>query len=182
MELHQLQVSYQAEEDRLLFRASFKAEDGMLQELRAWITRRLLKALWPAIRQVLETQVRLDKPQAAHASADIVGMEHHASVKHIHDTGNFAARYENEISHFPLGEAPLLITSVNFTQDADQPVRIKLAPDGDDGFELSFIPVALHGFCSLLMEAAKTAEWDIALEMPGTLGAMDASGGSRLLN
>lgn len=180
MELHQLQVSYQAEEDRLLFRASFKAEDGPLQELRAWITRRLLKALWPAILQALDTQVRLDKPQAAHASADIVGMEHHASVAHIRDAGNFNAHYETEISHFPLGEAPLLITSVNFAQHAGQPVRISLAPSGGDGFEVSFTLVMLHGFCSLLSEAAKTAEWDIALEMPGALAV--PSTGSRLLN
>lgn len=180
MELHQLQVSYQAEEDRLLFRASFKAEEGTLQELRAWITRRLLKALWPAILQSLETQVRLDKPQAAHASADIVGMEHHASVEHIRDTGNFNAQYETGISHFPLGEAPLLITSVNFAQNPDQPVRINLAPASGDGFELAFTMVVLHGFCSLLRDAAKTAEWDIALEMPGAIGSQ--ASGSRLLN
>lgn len=180
MELHQLQVSYQAEEDRLLLRASFKTGNGMLQELRAWITRRLLRALWPAILQALETQVRLDKPQAAHASADIVGMEHHASVEHIRDTGNFNARYETEISDFPLGEAPLLITTVNFAQHADQPVRISLAPSSGDGFELAFTLVVLHGFCSLLQEAVRTAEWDIALEMPGALGAPAA--GSRLLN
>lgn len=180
MDLHQLQVSYQAEEDRLLFRASFKAEDGTLQELRAWITRRLLRVLWPAILQTLETQVRLDKPQAAHASADIVGMDHHASIEHIRDTGNFDTYYETEISHFPLGEAPLLITSVNFAQHADQPVRINFSPADSGGFELSFTLVMLHGFCSLIREAANMAEWDIALEMPGALGTTAA--GSHLLN
>ncbi|MFC7518216.1 hypothetical protein ACFQUU_24690 [Herbaspirillum sp. GCM10030257] len=166
MDLHQIQVSYQAEEDRLLFRASFKS-DGGLHELRAWLTRRLLKVLWPAILQALETQVKLDKPQAAHASADIIGMEHQASVDQIRDSGSFNNPYEAEIQDFPLGEHPLLITSVNFAQLPDQPIRINMTPADGHGFELAFTLVVLHGFCSLLKDAVRLAEWDLELEMPG---------------
>lgn len=167
MDLHQLQLTYQAEEDRLLLRASFREADGGLQELRAWLTRRMIRNLWPAIVNSLETQVSLDKPLAAHASADIVGMEHHASVEQIRESGSFDTPYAADIQTYPLGEAPILVTTVNFTQHANEPIQLHLAPAQGNGFEIAFPPVVLHGLCSLLKEAVRNADWDLDLEMPG---------------
>lgn len=104
MELHQIQITYQAKEDRILSRASFQAQASGLQEVRAWLTRRLVKILWPGIIDALEKQVTLDKPQAAHASADIVGMEHHACLEEIRGCGSFDNPYHNEVQTYPLGE------------------------------------------------------------------------------
>lgn len=178
MDLHQLQVTYQAEEDRLLLRASFRADDGGLQELRAWLTRRMTRTLWPAIIDSLETQVSLDKPQAAHASADIVGMEHHASVEQIRDSGSFNNPFAPDIQTYPLGETPILVTTVNFAQHPDQPIRINLTPANGSGFEIAFPPIVLHGLCSLLKDAVRTADWDMELEMPG----LEASPATAMLN
>lgn len=166
MELHQIQVTYQADEDRLLCRASFKAEDG-LQEVCAWLTRRLVRNLWPGILQALETQVALDKPTAAHAKADIVGMEHQASVETMRGTGSFDAPYEAKITGYPLGEAPMLVHKVDFALLADQPIRITFSPSQGSGFEVTLSLTVLHGFCALLKEAVRQAEWDMELEMPG---------------
>jgi hypothetical protein len=166
MELHQIQVIYRPDEDRLLCRASFK-ETGELHELRAWLTRRMVRNLWPAILQTLEKQVALEKPDAAHASADIVGMEHQASVDTIRGTGSFDAPYEAEAVHFPLGEMPILVEKVDLTVGAGQPVRVNLSPADGHGFEIGFNLTVLHGFCALLKDAVKQAEWDLELEMPG---------------
>ena len=57
MELHQIQVTYQAEEDRILCRASFKEEDGGLQEVRAWLTRRMVKALWSTLIDAMDKEM-----------------------------------------------------------------------------------------------------------------------------
>jgi hypothetical protein len=167
MDLHQLQVTYRADEDRVLLRASFKTEDGGLQELRAWLTRRLISNLWPAIVDALERQVALNKPQAAHARADIVGMEHHASVEHIRDSGSFDNPFDNGVDSYPLGETPILVTAASFTLNPDQPIRIDFAPANGKGFEIAFPPVVLHGLCSLLKDAVSAADWDMELEMPG---------------
>lgn len=167
MELHQLQVIYQAEEDRLLYRASFKTADGDLQEIRAWLTRRLVQRLWPGLIGVLETQVSLDKPQAAHASADIVGMEHHACVEKIKERGSFDAPYITGAYAYPLGEEPILMTTVNFIQHPNQPIRMNMTPQQGRGFEIAFPLPVLHGFCSLLKDAVEKAEWQIQLTMPG---------------
>jgi hypothetical protein len=167
MELHQIQIVYSAEEDRILCQASFKAQDGDLQEVRAWLTRRLVKALWTGIVDALERQVSLDKPEAAHASADIVGMEHHASVEEIRGSGNFNNPYAAGIGSYPLGETPILVSIVNFTMHAGEPIRMNLAPAQGYGFEIAFPQTVMHGFCSLLRDAVKKAEWDMELDMPG---------------
>jgi len=102
MDLHQIQITYQAGEDRILCRTSFKAEDGNLQEIRAWLTRRLVRKLWPGIINAMATKITMDKPQAAHASADIVSMEHQACVDGIKGSGNFTNAYQNDIQAYPL--------------------------------------------------------------------------------
>lgn len=166
MELHQIQVIYRPDEDRLLCRASFKENDE-LHELRAWLPRRLVCNLWPAILQTLEKQVALEKPGAAHASADIVGMEHQASVDTIRGTGSFDAPYETEVAHFPLGETPILVDKVDLTIGAGQPVRMNLSAADGPGFEIGFTPTVLHGFCALMKDAVRQADWGVELEMPG---------------
>lgn len=166
MELHQIQVIYRPDEDRLLCRASFKEADE-LHELRAWLTRRMICVLWPAILQTLEKQVALEKPSAAHASADIVGMEHQASVDTIRGTGSFDAPYEADAAYFPLGETPILIEKVDLVVGAEQPVRMNLCPTEGAGFEIGFNLTMLHGFCALMKDAVKQADWGLELEMPG---------------
>ncbi|HEY0847007.1 MAG TPA: hypothetical protein VGE12_16685 [Noviherbaspirillum sp.] len=180
MHLHQIQVTYRPDEDRILCRASFKAADGGFQELRAWLTRRLTRLFWAGIIDALEKQIALDKPQASHASADIVGMEYHASIEEARNSGSFGTPYKSEeIATFPLGETPILVSSINFSLNAGQPIRVNLTPATGSGFEIAFSQQVLHSFCSLLREAVSKAEWDLELHMPGTSPAI---AGSRVLN
>ncbi|HJW56047.1 MAG TPA: hypothetical protein VJ577_12300 [Burkholderiaceae bacterium] len=179
MELHQIQITYQMEEDRLLLRASFKADGGALQEIRAWLTRRLVKSLWPGIVKAMETQVMLNQPQAAHARAEIVSMGHQASVSRIREAGGFNAPFAAVAKSYPLGETPVLVTAAHFDVVASQPLRIHFTPKQGTGFEIALRSPLLHGFCSLLQEAVRLAKWDIALLLPGIV---DTESASRVLN
>lgn len=167
MDLHQIQINYQLNEDRILFRASFRGKDGSIQEIRAWITRRLFQGLWPGIIDSLKTQVKLEKPQAAHASAEIVSMEHTANVTAMQDSGGFTNKFEAQVQEFPYGKVPLLITTANFSITANKPVCIHFVSDQGKGFEIAFTPRLLHGFCKLLMEAEAKAKWNLNPVLPG---------------
>lgn len=179
MELHQLQLTYQAGQDRLLCRASFKREnpnhssdlaDGQslnLSEIRAWLTRRMVRKLWPAIIQVLETQVSLAMPEAAHVKSDIVGMEHESSLDRMRTAGAFDTPFAADVQDFPIGETPLLVHHVDFMMDANQPIRISLRPETGPGFKLKMAPAMFHAFCELMRDAVKQSEWDVELELPG---------------
>ena len=173
MNLHQLQATYQSHEDRILFRASFKAEDGTLHEVRAALTRRLVKNLWAGLIEGLETQVALERPQAAHARAEIVGLQHEACVSAMKEGGNFNNAYESVIEGYPLGEAAMLITTADLKIAPGQPFRINFASVEGKGFEIALTQPVLHGFCTLLKETVKNAQWDMTLAMPG----MAAPGG-----
>jgi hypothetical protein len=165
MDLHQLQVSYEPDEDRILMRTSFKTDAGKLQEIRAWLTRRLVSNLWPGIIRALETQVALDRPQAAHAKSEIVSLEYQSSINEIRSKGNFDAAFETAADAYPAGQAPLLVNSAQFTVGVNQALRINFMPAQDAGFEVTFTPTVLHGFCTLLQQAVKAAEWGLDLRM-----------------
>ncbi|OWW21702.1 hypothetical protein [Noviherbaspirillum denitrificans] len=168
MELHQIQVAYQPEEDRILCRASFRDAGGNLQEVRAWLTRRVVKELWPTMLEAMETQVALDNPRAAHASGDVVEMEHHASVEAFRDGGHFSHSFEGDIRSFPLGEIPFLVSNADFSIAAGQPLRMNLMPASGSGFAITFAQQVLHGFSSLLRDAVNNAEWELELALPGS--------------
>lgn len=168
MDLHQIHLSFRRDEDRLLLLTSFRGEDGSLQEIRTWLTRRMVKVLWPAIVQAMEAQVTLEKPQAAHAKGDIVGMAHEESVAAMKDNGNFGNPYDAGVEKYPLGETPLLITDASFSIAPNVPIRINLKRADGFGFEIALAPPVLHGFCTLLMETVKLAEWGLDLKLPGS--------------
>ena len=175
MELHQLQVAYNQEQDRLLLRATFRSPDKALHEVRAWITRRILTRLWPGILRALETKVALEQPQAQHAKREIVGMAHEASINDNVQRGGFAAKFEETAKAYPLGAEPLLITTANFHLKANLPVRIEFLDPSGKRFEIAFSDRVLHGFCKLLQDGVKNAQWEIDMAMPGMTASQPES-------
>ncbi len=173
MELHQIQVSYNAEHDRLLLRATFRDADKALHEVRAWLTRRIVHRLWPGIVRALETKVTLEQPQAQHARREIVGMAHQASINENVQRGGFAKQFEDAATSYPLGAEPMLITTANFHLKAQQPVRIEFVAGDGKRFEIAFADRILHGFCKLLQDGVRNAEWDLTLAMPGTVSTAE---------
>ncbi len=170
MNLHQIQITYQPEEDRILCRTSFNEEedDEALQEIRVWLTRRLVKGLWGGVIKALEARVTLDKPQAVHAAAELIDMERQASMQDIEESGSFDSAYDTNVEAYPIGEAPMLAVGVQFAVGADAPIRVSFLLEQDCGFEISLTQSAFHGFCKLLQDAVTAAEWDVTLELPSS--------------
>lgn len=179
MDIQQLQLKYRPDEDRVLFRVSFRMEDGTLQEIRSWLTRRLTRNLWPGLMKAMEMQLVMAQPAAAHASTEIVSMSMDASVAEIRDAGGFNQPFQAAApASLPLGEEPLLLTEARFTVDARRPLRINFVSQDKGSFEMTFTPQMLHGFCNLLHQAVATAEWELELRLPGA----EIDTASRVLN
>jgi hypothetical protein len=179
MDLHQIQAIYQENDDRILVRATFTRTDANPLEYRAWFTRRFVKILWPGILASFEAQAKLNQPQAAHMSDEIVNMENQAAMNEIKTQGNFETPYASSTYEYPLGQIPILICNVSFTIDANQPIQIDLSDAQSHNLALILTPVIFHGFCTLLQRAVKTAEWEVDLQLPGTSLPDDSS---RVLN
>lgn len=180
MRLQQIQAGYWRNEDRLLFRISFQDDKGGLQEIRSWMTRHLVKMLWPGIIGALEAQVALDNPHAAHASAEIVTMEHQATVDEIRSRGDFDVPFAPKIDGFPFGEHPILLVQAHISIGADRAPRINFVSARNGSFEVAFTSAMLHGLCTVLQDALKSTDWDIELRMPGLLE--HSSDHARMLN
>ena len=166
MSLNQFQITYQAAEDRILLRATFREDSDKLQEIRAWLTRRMVRNLWPKLLESLEAQVTLDNPGAAQARSLIVGMDHQASVAAIEQGGRFGVPFQPAENDFPLGETPIVITRAKFSMAAGQPVQIELSPEDGNGFQMGLTTELLHGFCRLLQQAVANSDWDFELQRP----------------
>jgi hypothetical protein len=164
-------MAYEIDQDRILFRVSFIESDQSLQEIRAWLTRRIVRNLWKGIIQALETQVTLDQPQAAHAKAEMAQMAYQVANEKNLKEGNFSKPFnENVQAYAALGPEPILVAHVHLTVGANRPLSIKFSPKQGHQFEISCKPDVLHGFCMLLQQTVKIAEWDVELNLPGSLG------------
>ncbi len=75
--------------------------------------------------QAMETQIRLDHPHAAHASAEIVNMEHQAMINEIRAGGSFDAPFVDNEHVFPFGEQPIVLTHAHISLQAKQAPRIQ---------------------------------------------------------
>jgi hypothetical protein len=179
VKLHQLQLSYQSEQDRLLFRVSFTNAGQPLKEVRAWLMRKLVRKLWDGIVRAMETKVSLEQPLAAHARTEIVSMAYEASVSKNTQAGNFNRPFGEGAHEAAIGEEPILVTAVHIGINANRPLSINFCPSKGNGFEIAFSPEVLHGFCSLMQQVVRSAEWNIELTLPG---ASPADAAPKMLN
>lgn len=153
-------------------RVSFKTADGQLEELQAWLTRRLVKNFWAALIRAMETQVRLERPQAAHAVAELVGLQHQAVVTETKARGDFDKPFDPpaqtvaDSESDPVSAAPILVRTARFMVHASKATRIHFGPEEGEGFEVGLTPDMLHGFSALLLQAVNAAEWSLELHLP----------------
>ena len=181
MHLEQLNLTYLVSEDRILLRIGFSNAEGDLekQEILLFITRRMLQRWWPTMLEAMAAQIRIDRPEAAFASKDLMQMEYQNSVNSISESGAFAQTYDPEGRTAPLGDKPLLLESIQFHLKANHPLCIQFTPQGGGNVDLNLNPTVLHGFCKLLQNAEKSAEWGLDLS---TLPLEESTVPAHLLN
>ncbi|MBF0295282.1 MAG: hypothetical protein HQL96_08835 [Magnetococcales bacterium] len=156
-QIHQLQASYSAQEDRLLLRVSTSDH----AEFRFWLTRRFIQRLWEGLRHHLENRHRIAEsdPQARAALLEFMHQNATAQV-------DFASPYqETPETDTPLGREPILVVraTLGVVPEQEELVRLGLNPAEGEGIELTLDTQLMHGFCKLLADAMSQAEWDLCL-------------------
>src|SRR5512141_1931551 len=112
MKIHQLSVTYLAEQDRILVRVNTAAS----QEMRLWLTRRLLLGLWPLLSKLMTKH--LLKLEAAGTSLDTADedlkrmLADFRKEEFLRDADFETPYQENQVT-LPLGDEPLLVTDVD---------------------------------------------------------------------
>ena len=166
MQIHQLNIQYQADQDRVLARVNTSAGT----ELRLWLTRRLTLGLLPVLRKVEGEQ--LQKSLAAQADADTGLSAHDPKVREL--LGEFKKEQNLQQADFktpykepeagPTAEPPLLVTEVQITPLPNFSARLQFVAHLADSAQKRHIKIELdqkmlHGLVHLLEKAFTDSQW-----------------------
>ena len=158
MGIHQLSLSYDDKQDRLLLRVS--TQDA--EEFRFWLTRRMTERLGPALQQAVQ---RLDAQQPGLVAADersrqlVSDFRHDDIIRHA----DFRTPYTPQTS-LPLGETPMLLTDVNMRLQG-QELHLELMEQSDQAkrqCEMQLNSQLLHGWLHLMAQVSQQAQWGLA--------------------
>ncbi len=157
MRLHQIRIDYHPEQDRLLLRVS--TDEGA--ELRFWLTRRLVKGLWPALIKMAEAigEARTQSDPAVRKA--MLEFEHEKAVRQA----DFATPYK-AVSTLPLGPEPLLVSRLRAQPDGKGNAVVAMHPAQGQGMDLAMDAMLLHSFTRLIQGAVAKTDWDIRLQVP----------------
>lgn len=175
MRLQQLNLDYDASEDRLLLRVG--TNDGA--ELRMWMTRRFVKVLWPMlVRMAEETSPRIRSQSNPDARKALLGLEHEQAVSRA----NFSTPFQGGKRSTPLGEQPILLVRVRAGEDDKGRSVLGMHPAKGKGVTLTLDAVLLHSVCKLLQAAVKRSDWELDLSLPGTDTSRPGEAAARTIN
>jgi hypothetical protein len=163
MKIHQLSVTYLAEQDRILVRIN----TASAEEMRLYLTRRLMLGLWPLLSKLLTRH--LLKLEAAGTSLetadeDLKRMLAEFRKEEFLKDADFDTPYKENQSVLPLGEAPLLVTDVDASPLPSGRLRLSFnerLPDvpSPRSFQMEMEPKLMQGLMHLLEQALGRAQW-----------------------
>ena len=158
MAIHQLSLSYDDKQDRLLLRVSTQAAE----EFRFWLTRRMTERLTPALQQAVQ---RLDAQQPGLVAPDersrqlVSDFRHDDIIRHA----DFRTPYTPQTT-LPLGEAPMLLTDVNMRLQGQELHMALVDQSGEHKrqCEMQLNAQLLHGWLHLMAQVSQQALWGLA--------------------
>ena len=158
--IHQIQLRYDAHEDRALLRLATTDRD----EFRFWVTRRYARLLWAGLTDSAARSARaLGQPEPAARDA-LVAFEHEAAL----ERADFQTAFRDDAPMTrPLGDDPVLLARVKCAQLDGGHTLLGMHPLQGQGVELRLDPTLLHSLLKLLADAARAGEWDLDLRVPG---------------
>jgi len=151
--LHQIQIRFEPEQDRLLLRVN--TQTGA--ELRYWLTRRIVKRLLPVLSRTLESAdekvVTQPTPEARKAVSEFRREE-------ALSQSDFSKPFQEQATHTPLGEEPILVSKVSIRR-TEQGLLLRLFPKDGQALNLMLQERVLHTLCELIRRGVRLADWDL---------------------
>ncbi|MGI9229027.1 MAG: hypothetical protein ACR2P9_04120 [Gammaproteobacteria bacterium] len=145
-QIHQMNVTYSAAEDRLLLRVSTTQEE----EFRIWLTRRFVKLLLGVL--VKEIDKRGGMPKVA-ANEETVSMLEQGAMKKQYEV-------KQEVS-YPFGEDGILAAKINITSRENDSLDLEILPEQGRGLTFSFNQSLLFMFYSMISQAINQSDLGI---------------------
>ncbi len=162
--LHQITLSYSAEEDRLLLRISTRDK----AEFQFWLTRRFVNILWPALMTVIEKENPAAKKNLMPAAKKaVMAMEHQEAVA----ASDFTRDHVKGNKNLTPGPGPLLVIGGSVKPGKGGLTGLILKTQNKAEVKMSLNKELLHALCKLLIETTTKAGWGMGLTV-GDAGAI----------
>ena len=161
MDIHQLQASYQMEQDRILLRLNTRSQE----EFRLWLTRRMVKGFLPHLVQFV-AQINVDTSQAiSHDSGAPQGLAHFIQQESV-ALADYATPFAGPSASQPEKAEPLLVTKVHITMLGEAGVRLGFeeqmaGAEATRSFEVTLALPVVHNLLHLIEMVMAHADWDI---------------------
>jgi hypothetical protein len=159
-QLHQIQLRFDPAQDRLILRVNTSGGD----EFRFWLTRRLVRLLWPALIKALEADDLVRSQPDPAARQAVLAFQQDTAVSQ----SDFRSSFREEPASMPLGEAPVLVSRVQLAPGPSGSRVLRLSPARGPGAQIGLNQTALHAFCRLTLQAVEKAQWDLGLKLAET--------------
>jgi hypothetical protein len=148
-QLHQINISHNTKEDRLLLRISTTAGD----EYRLWLTRRYTNLLMGVLNKEIDNQG---------GAPSVAGSEETTKML---KNGALEKKYDNENAlGFPLGEVGVLGFRINSRNTDEGNLALELLPEEGKGITLNLNKSLLYMFHNVLTQGITRASWDLQTE------------------
>lgn len=152
--LRQIQVRFDPEQDRLLLRVNTSSAS----ELQCWLTRRMVRRLWPHLENALSASPKVAAQPTPQARETVKAFEREGAIQ----GSDLSQPYRDEVESRPLGDVPILVSKVNLRRVGDQHL-LSMNPRDGQGFTLRVHDRVLHTVCELIRRAVAQAEWGLEL-------------------
>ena len=148
-QLHQMNISHDSKEDRLLLRVSTGGGD----EYRLWLTRRYTGLLMGVLNK--EMDERGGVPSVAGSEQTTKMLKNGALEK----------KYDNEkVQSYPLGEAGVLAFRINTRNTEEGGLALELLPEKGKGVTLNLNKSLLYMLHNILTQGITQANWGLQTE------------------
>lgn len=169
MKIHQLSVNYLPEQDRILARINTAASE----EVRLWLTRRLMLGLWPLLSRLFTQHLlQLEAAGSSLETADegLRKMLTDFRREQFLQEADFETPYDENQAALPLGPEPVLVTDVDATP---LPGGLRLSfnerlpgASGTRSFHVELDPRLMQGVMHLLEQALARSQWQEPFNAP----------------
>lgn len=144
-QLHQMNISYNPGEDRLLLRVSSSGGD----EFRLWLTRRYTGMLVNILKQELAKY----GGEPTLAASD--------ETRNMIKEGAFQQDFEGGSEGFPLGKSGVLGFRINTGMAGEGILRLELLPEQGQGISLNLNKTLLYLLHNLIVQGIDQAGWNL---------------------
>lgn len=150
--IQQLQMSYSAEEDRVLLRINTTDQE----EFRFWLTRRYCQLIIQALNAHRSADPDVSAQATPVARQAVEEFKQEAAISQ----GNFDQAFQ-EASSFPFGEAPALAQKLKYKVDSGL-LALTIEPGSGNGITIKLDSKLNYNVAKLLQGAISAGEWPLA--------------------